>query len=500
MNRRDLAVRSIWCMISLFALTLVSCPEPRKTTEEEDHPEEPLELCIDTAKSEGLPSFSADIAGDSAPEEIQILETFYHQPYLGRWEVGPTNPENPEDFAWAVATDVIVHAPAPQDPYTVETAVRDAFQSSLPDFTGTALLFEPMRIRGVYLIRANASLESFPRLARSGVLLRTLPELRKKLPHLRLEPNFMFFANKARKSKKDPRLDDQWALFYINADKAWAMGYTKSSEIVAVVDMGTACDHLDLTDNMHRDRQSGVIGASFSDSGTTPCDKDSHGTYCAGLIGARGYNGEGISGVCQEVKLMPVKFLDSRGCGDSLGAATAIGFAVDKGAKIVSASWGGFGGPSTLIRDAIMRTGLFVTAAGNGDRDIDNGQPYYPASETLPQILVAGAVQKDNIGIYNFGSTSVDLSAPGLKVISTGPSEDRPYPYDSGTSASAALVAGAAALLKSNTGLSYSEVKTRLITTTRPIQGLRERSCSGGVLDLERAFTSDTIGYAGNCR
>lgn len=496
MTRSNLFAVSVLGLLPLLAATLVSCRKPFQGSRGGSAKERPLSLCIETAESTGLPPFSKDIAGDSAPEEIQIFKTPYHHPYLARWKAGPTDTEDPEDFAWAVATGLIVNAPPPQDPDAVEATVRLALESSLPGLSTNALSFKPARIPGSYVISANPSSGDFPDLGRSGALLKALPELRSKLPGLQVEPNFMFFATRSKPPTSDPRIGEEWALTYINAVRVWAMGYRKSSEVVAVVDMGTACNHPDLTDNIYRDPQGRVIGASFSKPGSKPCDKESHGTFCAGLIGAKGDNHKGISGVNWEVPLMPVKFLDSRGCGDSKGAADAIDFAVGHGAMIISASWGGFGGSSMLMQNAIMSCGLFVTAAGNGHRNIDR-KPFYPASEPLPQILVAGAVQKNNRGIFNFGPISVDLSAPGTDILATDPPKG--YRYDSGTSASAALVSGAAALLKSNSGLSYSEVKTRLITTTRPIAGLAGLSCSGGVLDLERAFTANTTGYAGNC-
>src|SRR5690606_36433592 len=79
-------------------------------------------------------------------------------------------------------------------------------------------------------------------------------------------------------------------------------------------------------------------------------DGDQHGTHVAGIIGAVGNNGIGVSGVNQRVSIMPVKFLSPWGGGDFEGAR-AIRYAVDNGADVINCSWGG--GPSDLIAQAL---------------------------------------------------------------------------------------------------------------------------------------------------
>ena len=93
-----------------------------------------------------------------------------------------------------------------------------------------------------------------------------------------------------------------------------------------------------------------------------------HGTFTAGEIGAVSNNGIGVAGVDWNVQLMPVQFLDSTGNGTDTAAAEAIEYAVDHGAKVINASWGGSGTDPT-IADAIQYADqhgvIIVAAAGN---------------------------------------------------------------------------------------------------------------------------------------
>jgi len=87
-------------------------------------------------------------------------------------------------------------------------------------------------------------------------------------------------------------------------------------------------------------------------------------------------------------------------------------------AKIINASWGGYGYDLiqyNAIKSAKNSGVLFVAAAGNYGTNND-ASPLYPASYDLDNIIaVAATDQDDNLANFsNYGSTSVDVAAPGV--------------------------------------------------------------------------------------
>lgn len=239
-------------------------------------------------------------------------------------------------------------------------------------------------------------------------------------------------------------------------------------------------------------------------TGPTPTNALGHGSHVAGIIGATGNNGTGVSGVNWNVKLMPVKFLSAAGDGVISNSATAINYAVQNGAKIINASYEYSGDPSQTELNAIAAAGaagvLFVAAAGNGSRDIDLGGKVYPAAHPLDNIISVAATDPNDgkASFSNYGFTSVDLGAPGLYIYSTvrlariGVDGERGYDYMSGTSMAAPMVSGAAALVWSkHPTLTATEVRQILLSTVDIIPSLDRRVASGGRLNLANAMAFD---------
>ncbi|NIO63665.1 MAG: S8 family serine peptidase, partial [Gammaproteobacteria bacterium] len=177
----------------------------------------------------------------------------------------------------------------------------------------------------------------------------------------------------------------------IDAPEAWDIQTGDPDIIIAITDTGVDYSHPDLADNMwvNTDEQNGqpdvdddgngyvddIYGYDFAgafnndptDGDSDPCDMHFHGTHAAGSAGAVGNNGEGVVGICWNVKLMALKiFADDRAIVPDLlvgDAVEAIGYAVDNGARIINASWGGLDYSQSLY-DAIAAAGdaglLFV--------------------------------------------------------------------------------------------------------------------------------------------
>ncbi|MBU6376538.1 MAG: S8 family serine peptidase [Bdellovibrionales bacterium] len=225
---------------------------------------------------------------------------------------------------------------------------------------------------------------------------------------------------------------------------AWNMSVGTDDIVVAVIDTGVDYTHVDLRNNIWRSAD-GSYGFDFVGNRANAYDDNKHGTHCAGIIGAE-KNGIGVVGVNQRVKIMPVKFMDSRGSGDTMAAIKAIDYAVANGAKVISNSWGG-GGYSSLLNDAIQRAiakGVYVVAAAGNEANDNDSRATYPAN--YPGVIsVASTDQNDELSVFsNFGSKNVFIAAPGSSINSSVPGGY--YESMSGTSMAAPQVAGAIAL------------------------------------------------------
>lgn len=291
----------------------------------------------------------------------------------------------------------------------------------------------------------------------------------------------------------------------IDGFEAWDTRTNASGVIVAVIDSGTQWDHPDLDDNIWSnsgeianngidDDNNGYVddvrGWDFYSNDNDPDDSDGHGTHTAGTVGAEGNNGIGVAGVAWDVQLMPLRFIGPFG-GSTSDAIAAVNYAVDNGARISNNSWGG-GGFSNAMRDAISSAAsndhLFVAAAGNDGVNTDNSA-HYPSSYNNNNIIsVAATDNRDQLASFsNYGSTTVDLGAPGVDIASTYTGNG--YVWNSGTSMACPHVAGAAAvLLAENPSWSYTQLRDQLLATVRTTSSMNGTTATGGVLNLQAAL------------
>ena len=291
----------------------------------------------------------------------------------------------------------------------------------------------------------------------------------------------------------------------ISALNAWDI-QTGTDVVIAVIDSGVDYTHPDLRDNIWintaeipnnriDDDQNGRIddvrGWDFSNNDNDPMDDNNHGTHVAGVIGAKGNNASGITGINWNVRIMPLKFMNARGSGRTSAAIRALEYAVRNGAKISNNSWGG--GPfSQALFDAIQSANnaghIFVTAAGNDG--INNDQTaHYPSSFNLPNVIAVAATDRNDrlASFSNFGARSVDLAAPGVNILST--IRNNAYREMSGTSMAAPFVAGVAGLLVAqNLELSVTQIKDVLLNNVDSIQSVAGHTVSGGRLNAEAAL------------
>ena len=251
----------------------------------------------------------------------------------------------------------------------------------------------------------------------------------------------------------DPFLSQQWGWFRIAADKAWEAGYKGSGVVVAVLDTGIDLDHPDLAGNI-------VDGWNFVDDNGDVSDLDNHGTMVSGIIAAVADNSEGLVGVASEARIMPLKVLDTDG-GSLRDIASAIRYAADNGAKVVTMSFGGqYSRLSISAERAIdyaARQGcILVAAVGNNDAN----ESIFPAA--YEQVIAVSAIDQNDARaeFSNYGNY-VEFCAPGINIVSAG--KDGDYFMCNGTSFAAPFVAGLAALILSDDPqLSAEDVRTKL--------------------------------------
>jgi subtilase family protein len=265
--------------------------------------------------------------------------------------------------------------------------------------------------------------------------------------------------------------------------------------IIAVVDSGIMLDHPRLSGHRWTDpSDQKVHGARFMNGkrGDDVSDQDGHGTMLAGTILATANFVEGV-------EIMPLKFFDVVTHPAAPSAAEAIRFATAKGAHIINLSFD-LGIGSFELQDAIWSACdagvLVVMAAGNTGSNND-AYPLIPVHYARTRrdrtiVVMATDWYDERPTFSNFGKTTVDLAAPGVRIASTRSffpygAAARQYGRYTGTSAAAAQVTGAAALLKSQgVARTAEEIKVRLMETVDPLPRLK--CASGGRLNLSRAL------------
>ncbi len=314
----------------------------------------------------------------------------------------------------------------------------------------------------------------------------------------------------------DARFGEQWGLHNvgqgggtpdadIDAPAGWDASTGRGRTIVAVIDSGIDTNHPDLVANLWRnpgevanngidDNGDGYIddvyGWNFLANNANVTDDYGHGTHVAGIIGAVGGNGIGISGVDPNVKLMALKFLNAGGNGLLSNAARAVTYAVAHGANVINLSTGGVydAALQNAIADARSAGVVVVTAAGNQARNTDQ-YPTYPSGYQFDNIVAVGAVDYRNLpaSFSNWGANSVDLFAPGTYILSTY--RNGGYRVMSGTSMAAPFVAGTVAMIRDlQPTWSYQQVIGHLLGTTSRLTALQGRAVTNGVLNFGRAI------------
>jgi thermitase len=343
------------------------------------------------------------------------------------------------------------------------------------------------------------------------------------------EPDYVMQASGV---PNDPRFGLQWGIQNTGqsvngaagtpgADEhvvpAWNVSTGSSSIVIAETDTGVAYTHPDLAANIWSNPgglggcPAGTHGFNVV-AGENACDPmdddtayDGHGTHVAGIMGAVGSNGVGVTGVNWTTSIMAVKWLDSNSSGLTSNLIAALQLVLQakqagQNVRVVNDSVTFVGTAySQALSDEIDELGkndiLFVTAAGNtGQNNDDPSTPRYPCDYDRPtEICVAASDQNDKLPSWaNYGPATVDLAAPGDNIYST--LRDGSYGYISGSSMAAAEVSGAAALILSTGYRSATALKADILDNVDPIPSLNGLVRTGGRLDVCKAIPACAAG------
>lgn len=297
----------------------------------------------------------------------------------------------------------------------------------------------------------------------------------------------------------NPGYPQEWGLAMIDGPSAWGVTTGTPGTIVAVLDTGLDLNNRAFAGRIWTNPSAGsdgytgdVHGWNFLDGNNNLVDQNGHGTHVTGILAAAGNNGVGIAGVDWNTRIMPLKVLDAQGNGSTDASINAVYFAVNHGAKVINASWGGDSFSQGML-DALNYAGahgvVFVTAAGNETSNNDSTTTY-PASYHASNELVVAAVDRDGklADFSNWGAATVDLAAPGVGIYSTIPGGFDTY---SGTSMSTPFVSGTVALLAGlNPGLNAVQLVNRVRATVKPDPALNGLMVSPGVVDAYYALVN----------
>lgn len=288
----------------------------------------------------------------------------------------------------------------------------------------------------------------------------------------------------------DPLYNQQYNLAITNADLAWDLSLCPNGAnqtVVAIIDDAVLTSHPDLAPTIWNnpnevpgngidDDNNGyiddVVGwdAANNDNDPNPpinatSSYFSHGTHVAGITGAATDNNIGIASIGFGLQLMSIKIGNSNTGGSLTGALAGVDYAVASGyVDIANMSWGG--APYSQTFQNLFTIGYnqgitWIAAAGNSN----SPAPMYPASYQHV-ISVAATNSSDAKASFSNYGTTIDVSAPGVAILSTVPGANPLYDFKSGTSMAAPYVAGLAGLMKCfNSSASPTQIETCLKTT-----------------------------------
>jgi serine protease len=374
----------------------------------------------------------------------------------------------------------------------------------------------------------------------------------RKHPSVRFAQFNHILENRA--TPNDPNFTNQWfhrnsgqnggtADADIDSDEAWDItrgGVTTDGDsiVVAVIDNGTNLTHPDLQNNLWLNRQetpnngidddrNGYIDDARGWNSSTQSDAvegGTHGVEVAGVIGAIGNNGRGVSGVNWAVKIMTIV---SGGDESEIVAAYAYVLAQRRlynrtrgrrGAFVVATN-SSFGASNKFPRDAPMWCAMYdslgmagvlnIGATANANINVDEVGDLPSTCLSPYTIIVTASNDRDQkAGDAAFGKTHVDMAAPGVGIWTTLANGD--YGPKTGTSLACPVVAGVVALayavncpdfinsVKNNPSAMALALRQRILAAVDTNANFREFVATGGRINAKLAL-QNTLGFCSTC-
>ncbi len=243
----------------------------------------------------------------------------------------------------------------------------------------------------------------------------------------------------------DPLYPSQWHLQKIAAPDAWSSTTGNGSITIAILDTGVDGTHPDLAAKM-------VPGWNIHDNSPDTGDVYGHGTMVAGTAAASGNNWTGVASIAWNCLIMPVRISDAKGYASYSDIARGLTWAADRGARVANISYmvTTSSTVTTAAKYFVDHGGVVSSSAGNYGK--------FDSSADNPYILTVSATDQ-NDALYSWSNTgnNIDLAAPGCMGSTT--TRGGGYGSPCGTSFSAPIVAGVAALVLSvNPSLTPAQV------------------------------------------
>jgi subtilisin family serine protease len=289
----------------------------------------------------------------------------------------------------------------------------------------------------------------------------------------------------------DALLGNSWHIPKIGAPAAWESAQG-AGVTIAILDTGVDCAHADLS-------VSCLPGRNVVSGNADVTDTYGHGTKVAGTAAAIGDNTVGVAGVGFKARILPVKITnDPQGLATYADIASGIIYAADQGAKVANVSYAAYDSAAVTSAAAYLASkgGILTMSAGNAGTQ--------SSTKNDANIIVVSATDMNDARTsWSSYGMPVDVSAPGLGIPTTLANGE--YIAMSGTSFSAPIVAGAAAVLISlGTTTPSGDIVRLLLGAARDLGvGGYDQEYGFGRLDLGAAMvalkagTIPTISYPG---
>ncbi|MDO4518201.1 MAG: S8 family serine peptidase, partial [Bacillota bacterium] len=305
----------------------------------------------------------------------------------------------------------------------------------------------------------------------------------------------------AESNSADPYLDRakannkyQYQFDLVKALDAWdkLTDVTKPTT-VAVIDTGVDPEHEDLQANLVESIRSSGKYTQFAHGNQIEASSDSdtdggHGTHCAGAIGATYNNGLGGAGIAagRNNELVRILSVGASPDGSALydfDIVQAVDYAVDKGADVISMSFG-IEGRDYYVAKTMRKayeSGVVLVASSGNSASKEFSTPAY-----LPEVIGVNACDDHmSSAYYSNAGIETDVTAPGSAIPSTSPGDK--YILMSGTSMATPIASAVCALiLDANPNLTPKQVYNILCATASNNGEFKENS-GYGVVDASAA-------------